>query len=216
MPAGKPADRTTKWLIAAGLLAPPLDVLVTAWLGALDPQYSHVRNVISELGEEGRPYAGVFAAWCVLFGLLLAGFAAAVRRALRRDSRSRAAAGALLVIGVCSILSGVFPCDPGCAGRTFSAKVHYGVGYVATLAIIAAPLLARSAVRGDPAWRGYGAFSLAAAALLAVITGWLAVCHFGRLDRSACALGAVQRLLLAIHYVWLEALAIRLWTLPRE
>ena len=212
MPAAAPTGRT-KWLIAGGLITPPLDVLVTAWLGALDPNYSHVRQVISELGEDGRPYAGVFAAWCVVYGLLFAGFAVALARGLGGHRRPWLPAGALLVVGVCSILSAAFPCDPGCAGRTFSARMHFLIGEIAIAAIIAAPVLLWVAIRRDPVWRGHGLLSLAAAALLAAVTGWMAVCHYGELDRSACGLGAAQRLFLVILYVWVEAIAIRLWRL---
>jgi hypothetical membrane protein len=71
-----------RWLAACGIIAPILDVLIMAWQGALNPGYSHVRQYISELGEAGRPHAGVFSVGCLLWGLLFAGFAVALRRGL--------------------------------------------------------------------------------------------------------------------------------------
>ena len=75
MTGGKQVDVTMRWLAACGVVVPILDVLITTWLGAIDPGYSHVRQYISELGEAGRPYAAVFTAWCLVWGILFAGFA---------------------------------------------------------------------------------------------------------------------------------------------
>jgi hypothetical protein len=213
--AGTTADRTLTWLAAGGLTAPVLDVLITAWLAALDPDYSHLRQFMSELGETGRPHAAVFSAWCVLYGLLFAGFAVALARELGGNRHSCLGPGALLVVAACSVLLGFFPCDPGCAGETTSARVHILVGEVATAAIVAAPFLAWLGMWGDERWRGHRVLALVSGVLLAAVAGWLAVCHYAGLGRAACALGAAQRLFLGILYVWVEVVAIRLWRLGR-
>src|SRR4029077_9656817 len=76
---------TMRWLAACGIVTPALDVLITSGLSALDPGYSHTQQFISELGEDGRPYATAFNTWCVAYGCLFAGFAVALGREL--DSR---------------------------------------------------------------------------------------------------------------------------------
>jgi hypothetical membrane protein len=189
--------------------------LITAWLAALDPSYSHVRQFISELGETGRPYAAVFSAWCVVYGLLFGAFAVALARGLGGHKGSWLGPGALLVVAACSILSGFFPCDPGCAGETTSARVHILVGEVATASVVAAPFLAWLGMRGNARWRGRRLVTLVTGVLLVAVAGWLAVCHYAGLGRSACALGAAQRLFLGILYVWVEVVAVRLWRLGR-
>ena len=68
-------------------------------------------------------------------------------------------------------------------------------------------------MRCNEVWRGYRALTVAAGMLLAVGGGWLAICHYGNLDRYACGAGAAQRLLVGIQYVWVEVVAIRLWKL---
>jgi chlorobactene glucosyltransferase len=213
--AGTAADRTRNWLAAAGLIAPFLDVLITACLGALDPTYSHVRQLMSELGETGRPYAALFSAWCVLYGFLFAGFAVALARGLGGHRGSWLGPGALLVVAACSTLSAFFPCDPGCAGETTSARVHILVGEVVTVATVAAPFLAWLGMRRDERWRGLRVVTLAAGVLLAAVAGWLAVCHYAGLGRAASAMGAAQRLFLGTLYLWVGAVATRLWRLGR-
>jgi hypothetical protein len=46
---------------------------------------------------------------------------------------------------------------------------------------------------------------------VAVVAGWLTLCHYGGFERSACAAGAAQRFFLGILYVWTEVVAVRLW-----
>jgi Predicted membrane protein len=202
-----------RWLAAGGMVTPIIDVLITVWLGALDPSYSHARQFISELGETGRPYAALFAAWCVLYGLLLAGFAVALARGLGRHQDAWLGPFALLVVGASSTLSGFFPCDPGCVGETRSAQVHILIGEIGTAALVGAPFLTWIGMRRSEAWRGYRVLTLTVGVLLVAVVGWLAVCHYAGLGRAACALGVAQRLSFVILYVWIEAVAIHLWRL---
>src|SRR5262249_14096753 len=128
MSCGRHVDVMMRWLAACGIVVPILDVLITAWLGALDPGYSHVRQYISELGEAGRPYAAVLTIWCLMWGILFAGFAIALGRGLGGRKGSWLGPGALLIMGASSIVVGVFPCDPGGTARTVSGQVHLFVG----------------------------------------------------------------------------------------
>jgi hypothetical membrane protein len=178
-------------------------------LAALDPQYSHSRQYISELGSVGRPYAAVFNTWCVVYGILFAGFAVAVGRTLN----SRAVTIALLVIAATSVVGGFFPCDAGCACQTSTARVHMFIGYVAFAAIILAPLFAWSTMKGRAAWRGYRALMLASVLALMVATAWLGACHFAGREHAGCLVGTLQRLVMGIQYVWITAVAIRIGTL---
>lgn len=198
-----------RWLAVCGIVTPVADLLVTAGLAALDPRYSHSRQYISELGAGGRPYAALFNVWCVVYGLLFAGFAIGLGRGLR----SRAVLVSLLAVAAASAVAGVFPCDPGCAGSTPAAKIHILIGHVGALAGVLAPVLSWAAMRGRPAWRGYETFSLAAGVLLLVATGWLAAGYYSGGGQRWCPVGVAQRVLLAIQYGWMVVLAVRLWVL---
>src|SRR5262245_13054799 len=148
MSGGKRTGSATRWLAACGIGTPVVDVLVTAWLGALDPEYSHVRQYISELGEAGRPYVELFTAWSVLYGLLLAPFAIALRRGMRGGKGSWLGPGAFLAVAGLSVLGGIFPCDPGCEGRTVGARVHLLTGEVGAVVVLLTPFLTWAGMRG--------------------------------------------------------------------
>src|SRR5262245_60673629 len=92
-----------KLLAACGVIVPLLDVLATIGLAATVPNYSHTRQYISELGEPGRPYAIVFNIWCVVYGLLFAGFAVSLGHVLG----SRPVFFACLAIAAVSVVGGV-------------------------------------------------------------------------------------------------------------
>ena len=198
-----------RWLAALGIVIPVADVFVTAGLAALDPGYSHARQFISELGEDGRPYAAAFNAWCVAYGLLFAGFAVGLGRGLG----SRPVLIVLLLIAAASVAGGAFPCDSGCAGNTTTARIHFLLGFVSVPAIILAPFLGWAAMRGRPAWQSYGALSLAAGILLVLATGWLLAGYYAGRGQWWCPVGIAQRVLLAIQYVWMIVAAGRLWVL---
>src|SRR5262245_28100916 len=154
MTGGKQVDVAMRWLAACGVVVPILDVLITAWLGALDAGYSNVRQYISELGEAGRPHAWVFSGWCILYGFLFAAFAIALFRGLDGRKGSWLGPGALLVVAGSSIVWGVFPCDPGCAMQTFSARMHLWAGVIAMAGIVLAPFLTWAGMKGNEAWHG--------------------------------------------------------------
>src|SRR5262245_21976177 len=145
-----------RWFAACGVVVAVLDILVTVVLGAMDPQYSHSRQYISELGEEGRSYAALFNAWSVVYALLFTGFALAIGRGLN----SWPLRSACLTIALCSVVTAVFPCDPGCAGETPAAIIHLLSGYVSLPAIILAPTLAWLAMKNNAAWRRYRPFTI--------------------------------------------------------
>jgi len=195
-----------RFLAALGIATPILDVVVSATLAALDPNYSHLRNFLSELGEEGRPYAAAFNVWCVIYGLMFAGFAIALGRALQ----SWSVAAALLAIAILSAASGAFPCDPECKGTTWTAKVHMAIGHFGVPAMVLAPFVCWRVMRERPEWRSYGAFSFGVGVLMAVAAAWLAAGFYTGQHAWWCPMGLAQRTLLGIQYVWLVVVAVRL------
>ena len=211
MPAQQPKDCTVRWLAAAGIAASLGDVLLVVWLGSLDPDYSYPRQYVSELLEPGRPYAGLYAAWCVVWGILFAAFAIALGRGLQGSKGAWLGPAALLVLAPAGMVVGFFPCDPGGEAHSLSGQIHLLVGgWISTIAIILAPLLSWVAMRNSEAWRSYRVATLVTGLLLAVFAGCLAVGHYGNFDRSTYPAGLLQRLLMGIFYIWVAAVAIRI------
>jgi hypothetical protein len=138
-----------------GAIVPILDVAVIALLGELQPNYSHVRQFISELGETGRRSAAVANLWFVLVSTMFGGFAIAL---FKGTPPSRTSSIGALLFGAWTatgIIGGFFPCDYGCAGDTLPGIIHVILGVIGAICLLPVPTLIWLSVRGDPRWMRY-------------------------------------------------------------
>jgi hypothetical membrane protein len=200
-----------KALALCGLVLVITDVLVTIGLGALNPGYSHLRQFISELGEAGRPLAWLFALWSVIYGMLFAAFTAGLARSLKGQPGAPIGTAALYVIAITSAVDGVFPCDPGCSGKTVSGLLHIAAGAVSLVAIAVGPFFIARAMATSGAWPGYRALTIGAGCSLCALGTWLALCFLFGI--TPAVEGAVQRALLLVLYAWIASISVRLWRL---
>lgn len=106
-----------------GILAPVLWIFMIFYAGTLRPDYSHMSQFISELGEHGSEteilmrYAGF-----VLTGGLYVAFAGFLAWVFRYDRLALAGALLIAATGTARIAAGFYPCDPGCAPLSPSAS----------------------------------------------------------------------------------------------
>src|SRR5215213_9401375 len=118
-----------------GILAPVLWAGAIIFCGSLRPQYNHLTQYISELGERGSStefiirYAGF-----VPTGLMHMAFAAFLYLVFKGRWLAAIAAMLLAINGLARIGAGLFPCEVGCAGPRLllSQKLHSlssGVGF---------------------------------------------------------------------------------------
>jgi len=123
----------------SGILAPVFFFAAVVYMSLSRPGYSHVYNVISELGETGSPTASAASVTFIVTGLMIILFGLGLHSELSRGSRRVAAValyGLLDFVG-----SGVFPCDPGGASITLIGAVHANLTVLGELAALAAPFL---------------------------------------------------------------------------
>jgi len=128
--------------LVGGVVAPVLWIALIGVAGAMRPEFSHVRDYISELGEHGSRTEWLMRLGGFGFtGLLYVVFAAALPAFAR--GRRLALCGAVLLAldGFGRIGAGVYACEPGCAGETQGQQLHhlfallgFGSGVLAALA----------------------------------------------------------------------------------
>jgi len=111
--ASSPASNQ-KLFALSGILAPIIFTAVVIILAALRPDYSHVSQTISELGERGGgPNAIVMkTAGFMLPGLLFIAFAIGLHRGISRGRGSRIGPILLGIFGGGLVGSGIFSTDP--------------------------------------------------------------------------------------------------------
>ncbi|MDD1653934.1 MAG: DUF998 domain-containing protein [Methanomicrobiales archaeon] len=189
---------------ACGMAAPITFFGTVLALGFLRPEYSHVTQLMSELGIPGSPYAPVMAlVGFALTGFLLTGFAPGVYHALGRQPGGIWGSLLIGVVGLCFVAEAFFPCDAGCIPVATPGRLH---GLFATLAVvvtIAALFLLAYAMKRHGGWNGYWQYT--------VVTGAVVLLLVAFFPSLAAVRGLAQRVMIGVPFLWTEVVAIRLF-----
>jgi hypothetical membrane protein len=120
--------------ILCGILAPLLWLSLIGIAGAIRTHFSHATQYISELGERGSPTETMMRYAAFEFtGFLYLCFAPATLSTFRYRWISTLGASLIFLEEIGRIGAGIFPCDPGCNGFSYSQHLHYvsaTVGFV--------------------------------------------------------------------------------------
>jgi hypothetical protein len=147
-----------------------LAVLTPVVFGALQPEYSHVRDYISLLGATDAPYA----TWVNWFGFLPLGLLVAVvcffLPAILPRSRFLALGSlCLLSVSVGYLGAVLAPCDRGCPPQgSTSQQIHNVLGMIEYVGAALGLLLCAGALLRRPQWQAVGWLTLLTAVVVVV------------------------------------------------
>jgi hypothetical membrane protein len=184
--------------------------MITIVSAALRPDYSHVRNFISELGADGTSHAALMNyAGFVPAGLMLAAFGISLATTLPRDHFRVVAAILVMLFGAGVAADGIISCDPGCpqTGGSVENLIHNRIAPAAFLCAIIGAGIVGIRFRRLPAWRNLSRYSLATSAVAFCFLVALATSLESRL-----LTGLWQRLLLVTLFSWCAVIALRVWS----
>lgn len=197
--------------LLCGVLAPVLWAAVIVIAGEFRPDFDHVGQYISELGERGSS-TGVFMRYggFVATGLLHIGYAvafyAAVTRTAGRLRLTLLVAFLIALNGLGRIGAGIFACEPGCAApEVLNRRLHGLSATIAFLAIAAAALLGSLLFRRDERLELLSTYSL--------ITGVAGLQFLALMSASEAThvyTGLYERLASGILSLWVLVTAVRL------
>lgn len=197
-------------LALGGIAGPILFSMITIVAAALRPDYSHIRNFISELGADGTPYAALMNyAGFVPAGLMLAAFGIALAATLPRD-RFRIVASILVTLfGVGMAADGIISCDLGCpqTGGSPENLIHIRIARAAFLCATIGAGIVGIRFRRLPAWRNLSRYSL--------VTSAVALCFIVALAtslESRLLSGLWQRLVLLTLFAWCAVVGLRVFS----
>jgi hypothetical membrane protein len=187
-------------LALGGIAGPAIFTITTVVAAGMRPGYSHVDNLISELGATNAPHASIMnVGGFIPCGLLLVALAAALWQAL--PARRMARAGAVLVAAFgCGVAaSGVFSCDLGCPqnGGSVEHLIHQRIAPIIFVALIAATAMLGREFSRLSTWRHLAAYSWATSAQAFVFMALL----INSLDTRTLS-GLWQRLMIACLFLW--------------
>ena len=184
------------------------DFAVPMVLARSYPGYSHVRDVLSELGTARSPVAQWINRWWLVFGLLLIVFAIGVAAACHPGGAPvYILSGLLIVFGVLGgMAAGLFPMDSAGSRPTVAGKLHDILGGIGFLALMLIPVVSLWAFpRGEfPVLYRLSAVTSFAGMIPLVLLALSARARGGWLSWA----GLWQRLFLLNYYTHLTALAL--------
>lgn len=199
-------DKFTRYLAIGTIIGPIIFTIVAFSLASIRPGYSHISQLLSELGETGAPNAIVMnTLGTPILGVSVILFSLALNQALERTRTSLGGVLVVLIGGICLIFGGLFPCDPGCIPVTFSGKMHEFVSNIGFSGIILAPFLLSIHFRGSVSWKKYWFPTLLVGAFTVILVPLYLT------DFLVSWNGFVQRLLLAILLFWIEAVSFKIY-----
>ncbi len=205
--------RSTRALLAIGLVAPAVFVCVALAEGAVRPGYDPVRQYVSllSLGPTGWTQVVNF----IVTGILVAGFGVGLRRVWAEGPAARWVPRLVVGVGVGLLLSGVFVTDPAQGypagaptGLPTEVSWHAGIHYIGALIVFvglaAAIAIAswRPQVGNGPAWRVYSLVSA-----VALVGFWLATFAFPGTPGTPAIAGLLQRIAVVAGFQWLAVTA---------
>ena len=197
------------WVL--GIVAPVFFAVCVGVLASLRPDYSHVYNTISELGEAGSAMVQPASIVFILTGVMLMVFGYDLQRALERSDK-RVWSGVLVMLyGFLDFVgSGVFPVDAGGASTTLVATIHVYATLIGELAAVGMPIWFLKDTEGVEGWethRGFSKLIFWVSLPLVVFLGYCIVGHTpGVMDTP---IGLAQRLLVGVFLVWIMTTAHR-------
>lgn len=195
-------------LALGGILAPATFTAVVVVAGWIRPDYSHLRQFISELGATGTVGAPLMNyAGFIPTGVMLLLFARATRALILGDAAAALGCAFLHFFGVAVLVAGIVRCDEGCpiARGSLSNLVHGFGSPVAFLCAVGAMAGFGWALRRRAGWVGLGGYSLGSAV---VALGLMVVLAASLRTREWT--GLWQRILLTVVFSWCLVVALRL------
>jgi Protein of unknown function (DUF998) len=211
-------DRTTRLMLAAGVIGPVLFVIVALIEGATRPGYSAWRHFVSQLSLSDQGWTQIVN--FIVCGLLVLCFALGLRRALGPGRGMTWGPALLAVFGLGLIAAGLFVTDPALGyppgapnvgPQTLHGNIHGLAGLVSFGSLAAACFVLARRFAGDPEWRGWTAYSIATGAVVVVF--FIASIAASVLDANGTVpnapTGVLQRITILLGWSWVALLALR-------
>jgi len=186
------------WL---GPAAPALYIIVVVFVAAMRSEYSHVSQLVSELGEQGGAYSLVMNVGAFITpGLILVVFSMFILNRYSHSVWSRLGTLCITLYGIGLISSGLNPCELSCAPDVYTQDqlLHDLSGTLAFGALVTAPVFwgvhLRKYTEMKTVGQSFLVLGIVAMVLLAVM---------GAAFDSRYYIGLIQRSLVGTLFLWL-------------
>jgi hypothetical membrane protein len=191
-----------------GISAPIIFTILVVLSSFLRQDYSQIQNFVSDLGV--GPYALLQNINFIIFGILSIGLALGLRIGLPdlKNKSQKLGIWFVILFGLGVMLAGIFP------ENYLSQVPHNLVSATAFISIIAAQMLIWRGLKheDETVWGSYRTYSLISGLLSIILVILLRVSMAYFLDYQ----GAVQRLFLAVPWIWIGITGLKLYYLNQK
>ena len=205
-------DNLLKGLALCGVAIPIVFAVLVTVGGFIYEGYSHVTQAVSELSGVEAQHPWVQTTNFFVVGALFVPFALGLRRGIGAGQGSRVGPVLVAISGVSACIGGAFfPCDPGCEFQSLTGTLHNVAGLTGFVAAIAGMFVISRRIILDSYWQALYRFSwiFGIAALVSLVL-WIGVAKAA----EVCSVnGVLQRLFIGVRFIWVEVMAIRLFSL---
>jgi hypothetical membrane protein len=191
-------------LALTGVIAPILFMIVVTIASSVRPDYSQIRDPISDLGN--GPRAWIQNANFALFGALMFCFAIAFRRGMGSIVGRRTLLACTILLGLSAIgfLAAAYFRVPDAAAPE-ALRLRQGMLHGMSFMLIFVPLILTLVLAGSQmlrrrTWRGAGWYSLATAAVAMLLIAL--IMQFASPDSPVLIGGLLTRLLVVQTFAW--------------
>lgn len=197
-------------IAAASILGPIFYALLVLTLGALQPGYNHITDVMSRLGASGAQNA-----WAMnllgfqLLGVIIIAFAVGLHLSLNKGRGPKTGPALVAIAGLCFFLIGAFRCAPGCENTTLSSTLHDAFAMSSFLSMVLAMAFVRARMAADRKWAGSAKCTLTLIPIAAALGVLFMLSHPLGIQ------GLAQRAVMAVPLIWMAAVSLRMLRLAR-
>jgi len=198
------------YLFLAGILGPIVYVLNIVLGGIITPEYSHIKNAVSELTQRGAPNIVILSALFVVSAILIFLFGIAIIMRYKHQNRKLYTGGVLIVIyGIfAASLASIFPQDPIGSESTFTGTMHLVIAGLTAFAIIAGILLSGLGMdKQTGTWSGFKLYSFITVILVFVFGASTPILIMNNIE----LLGLFERLTQMAYLQWFVVFAAKMY-----
>ena len=197
-------------LFLAGLLGPIIYIFNVILGDIITPNYSHIKNAVSELTQRGAPNIVILSTLFVVSAILILLFGIAIMMRYKHRNRRLYAGGVLIVIyGIfAALLASIIPQDPLGGETTFPGTMHLVIAGLTAFVIMGGILLSGLGMdKQTGQWRSFKLYSVVTVILVFVFGAPTPILIMNKIE----LLGLFERLTQLAYLQWFVVFAAKFY-----
>jgi len=200
----------SRTLILCGILSPILYILATIIGGLLIPEYSHIKNAVSELIQSGAPNKLLLVTLMVISSISTILGCLGIILTHKKRINKLVTTGIILILinGLLGLLTyTIFPQDPIHAPMTLPGIMHIVIVAISALITIVSPLLVGFGICRNEGWESFKLYSIISVLIIFIAGGLTPFIILKEIP----LMGLIQRIAIGAYFQWFIVLSIKFY-----